>query len=207
MNEVKRMQELLQNAKENGTSINGYDMQQESIRSVMSKLLGMSETKIAELTVVINHLIDEFMTMLNDGTLGISVAYKIAGMSPDMQLEFFDYCENEPKITLNVVKDFKWLKESEHENQQIPGQSSIDDIKGDYDIEPENIEKGSIPYARDMGIDDSVVSSPENSIEGIYMAEVEDQISFWDERVLVDEISLSRKNARLDSEVTLKDGD
>ncbi len=140
MNEVKRMQELLQNAKNNGTSINGYDMQQESIRSVMSKLLGMSETKIAELTVVINHLIDEFMTMLNDGTLGISVAYKIAGMSPDMQLEFFDYCENEPKITLNVVKDFKWLKESEHENQQIPGQSSIDDIKGDYDIEPENIE-------------------------------------------------------------------
>lgn len=140
MNEVKRMQELLQNAKNNGTSINGYDMQQESIRSVMSKLLGMSETKIAELTVVINHLIDEFMTMLNDGALGISVAYKIAGMSPDMQLEFFDYCENEPKITLNVVKDFKWLKESEHENQQIPGQSSIDDIKGDYDIEPENIE-------------------------------------------------------------------
>lgn len=140
MNEVKRMQELLQNAKENGTSINGYDMQQESIRSVMSKLLGMSETKIAELTVVINHLIDEFMTMLNDGTLGISVAYKIAGMSPNMQLEFFDYCENEPKITLNVVKDFKWLKESEYENQQIPGQSSIDDIKGDYDIEPENIE-------------------------------------------------------------------
>lgn len=140
MNEVKRMQELLQNAKNNGTSINGYDMQQESIRSVMSKLLGMSETKIAELTVVINHLIDEFMTMLNDGTLGISVAYKIAGMSSDMQLEFFDYCENEPKITLNVVKDFKWLKESEYENQQIPGQSSIDDIKGDYDIEPENIE-------------------------------------------------------------------
>lgn len=140
MNEVKRMQELLQNAKENGTSINGYDMQQESIRSVMSKLLGMSETKIAELTVVINHLIDEFMTMLNDGTLGISVAYKIAGMSPNMQLEFFDYCENEPKITLNVVKDFKWLKESEYENQQIPGQSSIDDIKGEYEIEPENIE-------------------------------------------------------------------
>ena len=91
MNEVKRMQELLQNAKNNGISINGYDMQQESIRSVMSKLLGMSETKIAELTVVINHLIDEFMTMLNDGTLGISVAYKIAGMSPDMQLEFFQY--------------------------------------------------------------------------------------------------------------------
>ena len=55
--------------------------------------------------------------------------------------------------------------------------------------------KGSIPYARDMGIDDSVVSSPENSIEGIYMAEVDDQIC------------LSRKNARLDSEVTLKDGE
>ena len=126
MNEVKRMQELLQNAKENGTSINGYDMQQESIRSVMSKLLGMSETKIAELTVVINHLIDEFMTMLNDGTLGISVAYKIAGMSPDMQLEFFDYCENEPKITLNVVQQFKEKKTAEHEQEQIPGQSSID---------------------------------------------------------------------------------
>lgn len=140
MNEVKRMQELLQNAKENGTSINGYDMQQESIRSVMSKLLGMSETKIAELTVVINHLIDEFMTMLNDGTLGISVAYKIAGMSPDMQLEFFDYCENETKITLNVVQQFKEKKTAEHEQEQIPGQSSIDDIKGDYDIEPENIE-------------------------------------------------------------------
>lgn len=140
MNEVKRMQELLQNAKNNGTSINGYDMQQESIRSVMSKLLGMSETKIAELTVVINHLIDEFMTMLNDGTLGISVAYKIAGMSPDMQLEFFQYCEDETKITLNVVQQFKEKKTAEHEQEQIPGQSSIDDIKGDYNIEPENIE-------------------------------------------------------------------
>lgn len=140
MNEVKRMQELLQSAKENGTSINGYDMQQESIRSVMSKLLGMSETKIAELTVVINHLIDEFMTMLNDGTLGISVAYKIAGMSPDMQLEFFQYCEDETKVTLNVVQQFKEKKTAEHEQEQIPGQSSIDDIKGDYDIEPENIE-------------------------------------------------------------------
>ena len=140
MNEVKRMQELLQNAKNNGISINGYDMQQESIRSVMSKLLGMSETKIAELTVVINHLIDEFMTMLNDGTLGISVAYKIAGMSPDMQLEFFQYCEDETKVTLNVVQQFKEKKTAEHEQEQIPGQSSIDDIKGDYDIEPENIE-------------------------------------------------------------------
>lgn len=140
MNEVKRMQELLQNAKNNGTSINGYDMQQESIRSVMSKLLGMSETKIAELTVVINHLIDEFMTMLNDGTLGISVAYKIAGMSPDMQLEFFKYCEDETKITLNVVQQFKEKKTVEHEQEQIPGQSSIDDIEGDYDIESENVE-------------------------------------------------------------------
>lgn len=140
MNEVKRMQELLQNAKNNGTSINGYDMQQESIRSVMSKLLGMSETKIAELTVVINHLIDEFMTMLNDGTLGISVAYKIAGMSPDMQLEFFKYCEDETKITLNVVQQFKEKKTAEHEQEQIPGQSSIDDIEGDYDIESENVE-------------------------------------------------------------------
>lgn len=140
MNEVKRMQELLQNAKYNGTSINGYDMQQESIRSVMSKLLGMSETKIAELTVVINHLIDEFMTMLNDGTLGISVAYKIAGMSPDMQLEFFQYCEDETKITLNVVQQFKEKKTAEHEQEQIPGQSSIDDIEGDYDIESENVE-------------------------------------------------------------------
>ena len=140
MNEVKRMQELLQNAKNNGTSINGYDMQQESIRSVMSKLLGMSETKIAELTVVINHLIDEFMIMLNDGTLGISVAYKIAGMSPDMQLEFFQYCEDETKITLNVVQQFKEKKTAEHEQEQIPGQSSIDDIEGDYDIESENVE-------------------------------------------------------------------
>lgn len=140
MNEVKRMQELLQNAKNNGTSINGYDMQQESIRSVMSKLLGMSETKIAELTVVINHLIDEFMDMLNDGSLGISVAYKIAGMSPDMQREFFEYCENEPKITLNVVQRFKDKKMAEHEQEQIPGQSSIEDIKDDYEIEMEDVE-------------------------------------------------------------------
>lgn len=183
MNEVKRMQELLQNAKNNGTSINGYDMQQESIRSVMSKLLGMSETKIAELTVVINHLIDEFMTMLNDGTLGISVAYKIAGMSPDMQLEFFQYCEDETKITLNVVKDFKWLKESEHENQQIPGQSSIDDIEGDYDIESENVESDvnhvimalehdSDAIEIDTGQDDADVSSQ--------AADVKDSIKSFD---------------------------
>lgn len=67
--------------------------------------------------------------------------------------------------------------------------------------------KGTIPYVRDMGIDDRVVSSPEASIEGIYMSEIEDQVAVWDERVLVDEINLSRKNSRLDSEVTVKDGE
>lgn len=183
MNEVKRMQELLQNAKNNGTSINGYDMQQESIRSVMSKLLGMSETKIAELTVVINHLIDEFMTMLNDGTLGISVAYKIAGMSPDMQLEFFQYCEDETKITLNVVQQFKEKKTAEHEQEQIPGQSSIDDIEGDYDIESENVESDvnhvimalehdSDAIEIDTGQDDADVSSQ--------AADVKDSIKSFD---------------------------
>lgn len=183
MNEVKRMQELLQNAKYNGTSINGYDMQQESIRSVMSKLLGMSETKIAELTVVINHLIDEFMTMLNDGTLGISVAYKIAGMSPDMQLEFFQYCEDETKITLNVVQQFKEKKTAEHEQEQIPGQSSIDDIEGDYDIESENVESDvnhvimalehdSDAIEIDTGQDDADVSSQ--------AADVKDSIKSFD---------------------------
>lgn len=181
MNEVKRMQELLQNAKENGTSINGYDMQQESIRSVMSKLLGMSETKIAELTVVINHLIDEFMTMLNDGTLGISVAYKIAGMSPDMQLEFFDYCENEPKITLKVVKDFKWLKESEYENQQIPGQSSIDDIKGDYDIEPENVESDVNHVIKALEHNSDVIETEQDDIEESSQAvDTKDSIKSFD---------------------------
>ena len=181
MNEVKRMQELLQNAKENGTSINGYDMQQESIRSVMSKLLGMSETKIAELTVVINHLIDAFMTMLNDGTLGISVAYKIAGMSPDMQLEFFDYCENEPKITLNVVKDFKWLKESEYENQQIPRQSSIDDIKGDYDIEPENVENDVNHVIKALEHDSAPIETGQDDAEvSSQAADVRDSIKSFD---------------------------
>ena len=168
MNEVKRMQELLQNAKNNGTSINGYDMQQESIRSVMSKLLGMSETKIAELTVVINHLIDEFMTMLNDGTLGISVAYKIAGMSPDMQLEFFQYCEDETKIALNVVQQFKEKKTAEHEQEQIPGQSSIDDIEGDYDIESENVESDVCGNTQN-----SVQKIENNILEGIDQEDIE----------------------------------
>ena len=67
--------------------------------------------------------------------------------------------------------------------------------------------KGTVPYARSIGIDDRVVSSPEASIEGIYMAEIEDQVAVWDERVLVDEIDLTRKNARLDAEVTVKDGE
>lgn len=67
--------------------------------------------------------------------------------------------------------------------------------------------KGTVPYARNIGIDDRVVSSPEASIEGIYMAEIEDQVAVWDERVLVDEIDLTRKNARLDAEVTVKDGE
>lgn len=67
--------------------------------------------------------------------------------------------------------------------------------------------KGTVPYVRNLGIDDRVVSSPEASIEGIYMAEIEDQVAIWDERVLVDEIELSRNNARLDAEVTVKDGE
>lgn len=67
--------------------------------------------------------------------------------------------------------------------------------------------KGTIPYAREMGIDDSIVSSQDASVEGIYMADVEEQISDWDERVVVDEINLSRNDSRLDSEVTVKDGE
>ena len=67
--------------------------------------------------------------------------------------------------------------------------------------------KGTVPYARNIGIDDRIVSSPEASIEGIYMAEIEEQVSVWDERVIVDEINLTRNNSKLDSEVTVIDGE
>ena len=67
--------------------------------------------------------------------------------------------------------------------------------------------KGTVPYARNIGIDDRIVSSPEASIEGIYMVEIEEQVSVWDERVIVDEINLTRNNSKLDSEVTVKDGE
>ena len=114
--EETRLKASLERMKAAGKKIKGYDMQSGRLRDVISSMLHMSKTKIAQIEAVNNNLIPEWREELKKERLTFSAAYELSGMTEDEQREALGKFAETGELTHKEVKD---MKEAKAAGQQV----------------------------------------------------------------------------------------
>ena len=114
--EETRLKASLERMKAAGKKIKGYDLQSGRLRVVISSMLHMSKTKIAQIEAVNNNLIPEWREELKKERLTFSAAYELSGMTEDEQREALGKFAETGELTHKEVKD---MKEAKATGQQV----------------------------------------------------------------------------------------
>ena len=114
--EETRLKASLERMKAAGKKIKGYDLQSGRLRDVISSMLHMSNTKIAQIEAVNNNLIPEWREELKKERLTFSAAYELSGMTEDEQREALGKFAETGELTHKEVKD---MKEAKATGQQV----------------------------------------------------------------------------------------
>ena len=105
--EETRLKASLESMKAAGKKIKGYDLQSGRLRDVISSMLHVSKTKIAQIEAVNNNLIPEWKEELKGERLTFSAAYELSGMTADEQREALGKFTETGELTHKDVKDMK----------------------------------------------------------------------------------------------------
>lgn len=127
--EETRLKASLERMKAAGKKIKGYDLQSGRLREVISSMLHMSKTKIAQIETVNNNLIPEWKEELKGERLTFSAAYELSGMSSDEQREALGKFIETGELTHKDIKDMKEAKAAEAEKAQVEGQMDFDEVQ------------------------------------------------------------------------------
>lgn len=114
--EEQRLKASLERMKAAGKQIKGYDLQSGRLREVISSMLHMSKTKIAQIEAVSNNLIPEFKEELDKERLTFSAAYELSGMTPEEQKEALEKYKTDGELT---HKDIREMKTGKAEPEQV----------------------------------------------------------------------------------------
>lgn len=126
LEEEKRLKESLQYMKDNGLTLQGYELDSGRLRDVIAQIMNTTATKIAQIESINKRLIPEFSEELKGGRLTFSAAYEISGMSEDVQKEMLErYREN--GLTWKEVKEAKKAAEEEPDEEEEPDQEDEED--------------------------------------------------------------------------------
>lgn len=107
LEEEKRLKEALNALKAAGHQINGIDLSQGRIRDVISDMMNVSKTKIAQIESVNHNLIDAFKEALKNEQITFSAAYELSGMNPEEQERLFDDFMKLGEMTHKAIKEIK----------------------------------------------------------------------------------------------------
>lgn len=127
--EETRLKASLERMKAAGKKIKGYDLQSGRLRDVISSMLHMSKTKIAQIEAANNNLIPEWKEELKGERLTFSAAYELSGMSSDEQREALGKFIETGELTHKDIKDMKEAKAAEAEKAQVEGQMDFDEVQ------------------------------------------------------------------------------
>ena len=128
--EEQRLKESLERMKAAGKQVKGYDLQSGRLRDVISSILHVSKTKIAQIEAVSNNLIPEFKEELDKERLTFSAAYELSGMTPEQQQEALDKFKQDGELS---HKDIKGMKEGKAAGQQESGEDAAGQQVSDSD--------------------------------------------------------------------------
>ena len=138
--EETRLKASLERMKVAGKKIKGYDLQSGRLREVISSMLHMSKTKVAQIEAVNNNLIPEWKEELKKERLTFSAAYELSGMTEDEQREALGKFTETGELTHKDVKDMKEEKAAEAAKAQVEGQMDFESVQqvSESDTEAEN---------------------------------------------------------------------
>lgn len=123
--EETRLKASLERMKAVGKKIKGYDLQSGRLREVISSMLHMSKTKVAQIEAVNNNLIPEWKEELKGERLTFSAAYELSGMTEDEQREALGKFTETGELTHKDVKDMKAEKAA---GQQVSESDTEEEI-------------------------------------------------------------------------------
>lgn len=106
LEEERQLKASLQYMKDNGLTLQGYQLDSGRLRDVIAAIMNMSATKVAQIESINNNLIPEFAKEFKEGRLTLSAAYEISGMEETEQQGLLTrHAEN--GLTLKEVKEAK----------------------------------------------------------------------------------------------------
>ena len=133
--EETRLKASLERMKAAGKKIKGYDLQSGRLRDVISSMLHVSKTKIAQIEAVNNNLIPEWKEELKGERLTFSAAYELSGMTADEQREALGKFTEIGELT---HKDVKGMKAEKAAGQQV----SESDTETEIGMNPPEVRAG-----------------------------------------------------------------
>lgn len=133
--EETRLKASLERMKAAGKKIKGYDLQSGRLREVISSMLHVSKTKVAQIEAVNNNLIPEWKEELKGERLTFSAAYELSGMTEDEQREALGKFTETGELTHKDVKDMKAEKAA---GQQV----SESDTEAEIGMNPPEVRAG-----------------------------------------------------------------
>lgn len=137
--EEQRLKACLERMKADGKKIKGYDLKSGRLRDVISSMLKMSKTKIAQMESISNNLIPEFREELNKERLTFSAAYELSGMSPEKQQQALDRYKETGELSYTEIKDMKAERQQEDVSQSDIGMNPQEGLE----TEGENWERAA----------------------------------------------------------------
>ena len=127
LEEEQKLKETLQYMKKNKIPLQGYQLDSGRLRDVISTMLNLPATKIAQIESINKRLLPEFTEELKNGDLTFSAAYELSGLQEESQKVLLDqYKEN--GLTFKEVKEIKRQQEEKAAAEQIAGQMTINEV-------------------------------------------------------------------------------
>lgn len=127
LEEEQKLKETLQYMKKNKIPLQGYQLDSGRLRDVISDMLNLPATKIAQIESINKRLLPEFTEELKNGDLTFSTAYELSGLQEESQKVLLNqYKEN--GLTFKEVKEIKRQQEEKAAAEQITGQMTINEV-------------------------------------------------------------------------------
>lgn len=176
LEEEQKLKETLQYMKKNKIPLQGYQLDSGRLRDVISDMLNLPATKIAQIESINKRLLPEFTEELKNGDLTFSAAYELSGLQEESQKVLLNqYKEN--GLTFKEVKEVKRQQEEKAAAEQITGQMTINEVcdsaddtilKSEKTIEPaqetENEEQEKTPDVQ-VHMNNMEKTKPEKPVE------------------------------------------
>lgn len=176
LEEEQKLKETLQYMKKNKIPLQGYQLDSGRLRDVISDMLNLPATKIAQIESINKRLLPEFTEELKNGDLTFSAAYELSGLQEESQKVLLNQYKGNG-LTFKEVKEIKRQQEEKAAAEQITGQMTINEVcdsaddtilKSEKTIEPaqetENEEQEKTPDVQ-VHMNNMEKTKPEKPVE------------------------------------------